>query len=154
MHPLKLNKEEIIEYQWNRPPYLLIDYAEEVIPGVSAKGYWDLKEDLWFFKIHFPRDPSVPGALQLEAMMQMGSLSIFTLPKNKGKIAYAVSANNLKFVKKIEPGDRLYIETKLKSWKRGVGKFVGIGKVKDAIACMAEFTLVIPEIIKEYTAGK
>ena len=42
---MKLSKEEILEYQQNRPPYLMIDYADEVIPGKSAKGYKDLKED-------------------------------------------------------------------------------------------------------------
>ena len=36
---MKLNKKEIMEYQQNRPPYLMIDFAEEVIPGKSAKGY-------------------------------------------------------------------------------------------------------------------
>ena len=42
---MKLNKEQILEYQQNRPPYLMIDFAEEVVPGKSAKGYKDFKED-------------------------------------------------------------------------------------------------------------
>ena len=41
---MKLNKKEILEYQQNRPPYLMIDFAEEVIPGKSAKGYKNLTE--------------------------------------------------------------------------------------------------------------
>ena len=28
-----LNKEEILSYQQNRDPYLMIDYATEVVPG-------------------------------------------------------------------------------------------------------------------------
>ena len=103
---MKLNKKEILEYQQNRPPYLMIDFAEEVIPGKSAKGYKDLKEDEWFFKVHWPGDPNMPGMLQIESLVQMCALSILCLPGNKGKVMYLTSANNLKFIKKILPGSR------------------------------------------------
>ena len=43
MKPLVLDKEQIYQYQQNREPYLMIDFASEVIPGVSAKGYRDFK---------------------------------------------------------------------------------------------------------------
>ena len=49
MKPLILDKKKIYEYQQNREPYLMIDFASEVIPGVSAKGYKDFKKDEWFF---------------------------------------------------------------------------------------------------------
>ena len=32
----------------------------------------------------------MPGMLQIEALVQMASLSILTLPENKGKIMYLV----------------------------------------------------------------
>ena len=105
---MKLNKEQILEYQQNRPPYLMIDFAEEVIPGKSAKGYKDFKEDEWFFKVHWPRDPNVPGMLQIEALVQMSALSILSLPGNKGKVMYLTSANNIRFIKK---NPRIHIDT-------------------------------------------
>ena len=37
MSKLKLNNKGILEYQQNRPPYLMIDEATEVVPGVSCK---------------------------------------------------------------------------------------------------------------------
>ena len=43
MKSFSLDKQGIYEYQQNREPYLLIDYASEIIPGVSSKGYKDLK---------------------------------------------------------------------------------------------------------------
>ena len=61
---MKLNKKEILEYQQNRPPYLMIDFVDEVIPGKSAKGYKDLTKNEWFFKVHWPNDPNMPGMLQ------------------------------------------------------------------------------------------
>ena len=35
-----LDKNKIYEYQQNREPYLMIDFAK-VIPGKSSKGYKD-----------------------------------------------------------------------------------------------------------------
>ena len=147
---IKLNKEQILEYQQNRPPYLMIDFAEEVIPGKSAKGYKDFKDDEWFFKVHWPSDPNVPGMLQIEALIQMSALSILSLPGNKGKVMYLTSANNIKFIKKIIPNKRLYIETKVKSFKRGLAICEGLGLIEKQIACKAEFNLILPEEIKKY----
>ena len=147
---MKLNKEQILEYQQNRPPYLMIDFAEEVVPGKSAKGYKDFKEDEWFFKVHWPKDPNVPGMLQIEALVQMSALSILSLPGNKGKVMYLTSANNIKFIKKIIPNKRLYLETKVKSYKRGLAICEGLGLIEKQIACKAEFNLILPEEIKKY----
>lgn len=150
MESLKLDLKGIYEYQQNRPPYLMIDFAEEVIPGVSAKGYKDLTEKDWFFKCHWQGDPNMPGMLQIEALVQMAALAVLSLPGNKGKVVYLISANNIKLTKKIVEGDRLDIDTKLLSWKRGVGTCTGTGSVKGEIACRADFTIVMPDVIKEY----
>ena len=147
---MKLNKKEILEYQQNRPPYLMIDFVDEVIPGKSAKGYKDLTEDEWFFKVHWPNDPNMPGMLQIEALVQMCALSILSLPDNKGKVVYLTSANNMKFIKKIIPNSRLYIETKIKSFKRGLAICEGIGLVEKNLVCKAEFNLILPDEIKKY----
>jgi len=147
---MKLDLKGIHEYQQNRNPYLFIDYVDEVIPGKIANGYKDLKDD-WFFKVHWPSDPNVPGMLQIEAMVQMAALTILTLPNNKGKVVYLVSADKLSFKKKIVPGNRLYIRTKLNSWARGIGKCSGTGHVNDELACKADFTLILPDMIKKFS---
>ena len=150
MNELKLDKDGICEYQKNRDPYLMIDCATKIVPGVSAEGYKDLKEDEWFFKVHWPTDPNVPGMLQIEALTQMSALSILSLPGNKGKVMYLISANNIKFLKKIIPNKRFYIETKVKSFKRGFAICEGLGLIEKQIACKAEFNLILPEEIKKY----
>ena len=145
-----LNKEEILSYQQNRDPYLMIDYATEVVPGVSANGYKILNNDEWFFKVHWPKDPNMPGMLQVEALVQMAALGILTLEGNKGKILYLTNANKIKFSKKIIPNDKLEIKTNIKSFKRGMAQCEGFGFVKNALACSAEFTLILPDLIKSY----
>ena len=148
---LKLNKKLIYEYQQNREPYLLIDEASEVIPGKSAKGFKILKKDEWFFKVHWPDDPNMPGMLQIESLVQMCALAILTLPNNKGKIVYLTSANNLKFVKKILPDSKLEMVTEIKSFKRGLAICQGEGVVKNELVCKAEFNLVLPGEIRKYS---
>tara|TARA_B100000700_G_C14897440_1_gene785716 strand:+ start:138 stop:608 length:471 start_codon:yes stop_codon:yes gene_type:complete len=150
MKKISLDKKGIYEYQQNREPYLLIDCATEIIPGQSAKGYKDLKDDEWFFKVHWPKDPNMPGMLQIEALVQMCALSILSLPGNKGKVMYLTSATNLKFVKKITPNTRLYIETKVKNFKRGMANCEGIGLIDQKMVCKADFNLILPDEIKKY----
>ena len=147
MKEMKLDKDEICQYQKNRDPYLMNDYATKIIPGVSAEGYKDLKDDEWFFKVHWKNDPNMPGMLQIESLVQMAALSILTLDGNKGKTMYLVNANNLRFFKKILPRDRLYIKTTVDSYKRGIAKCHGEGHVEDKIVCKADFTLVLKDKI-------
>jgi 3-hydroxyacyl-[acyl-carrier-protein] dehydratase len=147
---ISLNNKEILDHQQNKPPYLMIDEALEIIPGESAKGYKELKNDEWFFKVHWENDPNMPGMLQVEALVQMSALAILTLPGNKGKVMYLTSANNLKFIKKIIPGMRLDIETYIKSFKRGLAICDGIGLVNNEVACKASFNLILPDEINKY----
>ena len=148
---MKLDKKAILEYQQNRPPYLMIDFADEVVPGKSAKGYKDLTQDEWFFKVHWPEDPNMPGMLQIESLVQMCALSLLTMPGNKGKLVYLISADKIKLQKKIIPNDRLIIETQVNSYNRGIAKCQGKGEVNNKIACSAEFTVVLPHVINYYT---
>ncbi len=154
MTKIILDKKGICEYQQNRDPYLMIDYASEIIPGKSANGYKDLKNDEWFFKVHWKNDPNMPGMLQIEALVQMSALSILTLPGNKGKVMYLTSANNLKFIKKIIPNSRLYIETIVKSYKRGIAICQGAGIVDENMVCKADFNLILPDEINKYNLKK
>ena len=64
------------------------------------EGYKNLSKDEWFFKVHWPEDPNMPAMLQTEAMVQMTAMALLTLPKNKGKLVYLLSAKKLQFKKK------------------------------------------------------
>ena len=154
MNKLKLDKKQILEIQQNEDPYLFVDYATEVIPGVSAKGYKKFKDNDWFFKVHWKNDPNVPGMLQIEALTQMASLSILTLDGNKGKVMYLANANKLKFLKKITPNSKFVIETSVISYKRGLAKFSASGKINNDLACSAEFTLIMPDELMKYNLKK
>ena len=149
----KLNSTELLDYQPNRYPFLMIDYVTMVVPGKFARGYKNFSNNEWFFPIHFPGHPNVPGALQLEAMAQMLTIAITTLPGNKGKAAHAIT-HVVKYKREIVPGEKLEIETKVLSWNRGICKGKGKGIVSGELACEAEMTLTIPDILNKFLPKK
>ncbi len=142
---ISLDKDQILEYQQNKDPYLFIDKVTELLPGKYANGFKKLKEDEWFFKVHWKGNPNMPGMLQIESLVQLCALTILGYEKNKGKFVYLSSVNNVKFYKKIVPGDLLKMETELLNYSRGVGNCVGKGFVNEKLACKAEFKIVFPE---------
>ena len=146
---LELNKEKILYYQKNRDPFLMIDHVTEVVPGDYANGYKILSKNEWFFKVHWPEDPNMPGALQIEALTQMGALTMLTENDNAGKLMYVVAADKIKYRKKIIPEDKLIINTKLISWKRGIGVIKAESWVDDKPACSGIFTLVLTEELQK-----
>ena len=153
MKKFSLNSQELLAFQPNRQPFLMIDYVTEVIPGVSAEGYKNLPEDEWYFPIHFPNNPNVPGVLQLEALAQMLTVAITTLPGNKGKITHALS-HQVRFRKEVLPKKKFIIKTRVNSWKRGICEGFGQGIVDGEVACEANMKITIPEILEKYLPKK
>lgn len=149
MTEFSLGPLELQEYQPNRYPFLMIDHVDAVLPGKYARGYKNLTLNEWYFPKHFPEGPNMPGALQLEAMAQMLTVAITTLPGLKGRVTHAIS-HYVRFRKEVLPGDKLEIETEVISWKRGICKGKGIGKTKGEIACEADMIITIPDILEQY----
>ena len=148
-----LNSVELLAYQPNRYPFLMIDHVTKVKPGVFAEGYKNFTNNEWFFPIHFPGNPNVPGALQLEALAQMLTVAVTTLPRNKGKVTHAIS-HTVKFKKEIHPGQKMIIKTKVLSWNRGICKGSGQAFTDGELACEANMTITIPDILKKYLPNK
>jgi 3-hydroxyacyl-[acyl-carrier-protein] dehydratase len=148
-----LNCMELQAYQPNRYPYLMIDHVDEVVPGKSARGYKNLTMNEWYFPVHFPGGPNMPGALQLEALAQMLTVAITTLPGLKGKVTHALQ-HTVRYRKEVLPGKKFEIETEVLSWKRGICKGRGIARVDGDIACEADMLIAIPEILEQFTPKK
>ena len=153
MEGFSLDSVQLQEYQPNRYPFLMIDYVDEVIPGKSAKGYKNLTMNEWFFPIHFPGAPNMPGALQLEALAQMLTVAITTLPGNKGMVTHALS-HTIRFRKEVLPGEKLVIETTVLSWNRGIAKGKGVAYTDGEVACEADMLITIPDILEQYLPKK
>jgi len=145
----ELNSEELKKYQPNRYPFLMIDKVTTVEPGKYAKGYKNLTNNEWYFPIHFPDGPNMPGALQLEAMAQMLTVAITTLEGLSGSVTHALE-HTVRFRKEVVPGDCLRVEAYVDSWKRGICKGHAFGYVGSEVACEAKMLITIPDLLDKY----
>ena len=144
-----LNAEELKKFQPNRYPFLMIDYVTDVEPGVYAKGYKNLSNNEWYFPVHFPGGPNMPGALQLEAMAQMLTVALTTQEGLEGKVTHALE-HKVRFRKEVLPGEQLIIEANIISWRRGICKGKAIGYTHGDVACEADMLITILDILDQY----
>ena len=144
-----LNAEELKRFQPNRYPFLMIDYVTDVEPGVHAKGYKNLSNNEWYFPVHFPGGPNMPGALQLEAMAQMLTVALSTQEGLEGKVTHALE-HKVRFRKEVLPGEQLVIEANIISWRRGICKGRAVGYTHGEVACEADMLITIPDILDQY----
>jgi len=138
-----LDAKQIMEIIPHRYPFLLIDKIEELEPGKKAIGYKNVTMNEYFFQGHFPVEPIMPGVLTVEALAQVGAVCLLSLDENKGKIGYFAGINNLKFKKKVVPGDTLKLEVEIIKQKGPIGIGKGIATVDGKIAVIGEFTFAI-----------
>ena len=138
-----LNIKEIEAIIPHRHPFLLVDAIEDYEPGEYAVGYKGVtfRED--FFQGHFPQEPVMPGVLIVEALAQTGAVAILSVEGNKGKTAYFGAMNNVKFKKKVVPGDKLRLECEIIKQKGPVGVGKAVATVDGKVAVSAELTFMI-----------
>ena len=141
---MRLGIKEIQEIIPHRHPFLLIDFIDELEPGVRAVGYKSVTFNEPQFNGHFPGQPVMPGVLMIEALAQVGAVAILSLPENKGKTAFFGGINNANFRQMVLPGDRLKLECEIIKRKGpvGVGKAVATN-ADGKVAVSAELTFVV-----------
>ena len=138
-----LNVKQIQEIIPHRYPFLLIDQIVELQPGVSAVGYKNVTINEYFFQGHFPIEPIMPGVLIIEALAQVGAVSILSVEKNKGKTEYFGGINNAKFKRKVVPGDTLRLEVSIIKEKGPIGIWSAVATVDGKKVAQAELTVAV-----------
>ena len=113
--------------------------------GVKCIGVKNLTQNEWFFPVHFPRDPCMPGFLQAEALTQVCALTILTMEGNKGKQVLLLSCDKLRLFQKVRPGDVMILETELISYRHGIAKGKGRATVDGKLVCSCEMTFTLSD---------
>ncbi len=140
-----LDITKIKEYLPHRYPFLLVDKIIS-ITDLQIVGVKNVTTNEPFFEGHFPDEPVMPGVLLVEAMAQTGGLLV--LSQLTGKYStYFVRIDNVKFRKKVVPGDTLIFKLILISpIRRGIANMRGITFVGDKIVAEGEF---MAQIVKQ-----
>lgn len=140
-----LNNIEIQNIIPHRYPFLLVDKITEIEYGKKAIGIKNVTVNEPFFQGHFPGNPIMPGVLIVEAMAQVGAVSILGMEQNKGKLAVFTGIDGLRFRRQVVPGDTLRMEVEMLAFKRGIGKAKAEAYVGDELAASGELMFAIVE---------
>jgi|SRR5271170_2806769 len=122
----------------HRYPFLLVDRVTFIEPGVKAIGYKNLTANEPFFEGHFPFKPIMPGVLMVEALAQLGCLTILLKDDFRESLGVLTGIDGFKFRAMVQPGDRLDMEVELVKLRGPLGKMKGIAKVGDKTAAEGE----------------
>lgn len=140
-----LDTVQIKEFLPHRYPFLLVDKILSVT-NQEVIGVKNVTHNEPFFQGHFPNEPVMPGVLLIEAMAQTGGLLV--LCKLKGKYStYFIRIDNVKFRRKVVPGDTLIFKVTLSSpIRRGIATMKGVTYVGSKIVAEGEF---MAQIVKQ-----
>ncbi|MCR4963208.1 MAG: 3-hydroxyacyl-ACP dehydratase FabZ [Firmicutes bacterium] len=102
-----MDREQIKTVLPHREPMLLVDEAYLDETGV-AHGSYTVRGDEWFLQGHFPGNPVTPGVIQLEIMAQ--SCALLLSEQTAGGVAYYAGIENVRFRRKVRPGDVMEVQ--------------------------------------------
>ena len=131
-------------YDPNRYPMQLVDKGIAMGPN-SIVGIKNVTSNEPFFQGHFPEEPVMPGVLQVEAMAQCGGLLVLNqLEEPERWSTYFMKLDDVKFRKKVVPGDTLLFRVELLAPVRhGISSMKGYMFVGDQVVAEATFTAQI-----------
>lgn len=123
----------------HRYPFLLVDKIVTLEEGRRCVGIKNVTVNDNFFIGHFPGRPIMPGVMVIEAMAQVAGILMLSRPESRGKLAYFMSMDRVKFRRPVVPGDQLWMEAEAVKLKAKTGQVHAKALVDGNLACEAEF---------------
>ncbi|HEY3797129.1 MAG TPA: 3-hydroxyacyl-ACP dehydratase FabZ [Caulobacteraceae bacterium] len=136
---------EVMRLIPHRPPFLMIDRAENYKQNESIVGVKCVTMNEPYFAGHFPGYPVMPGVLIIECLAQTGgvlmskSLELVTA----GKVVMFMSVDNCRFRAPVRPGDVLRMHVEVTRARGDVFRFRGRATVDDRMAAECEFAAML-----------
>ncbi len=136
----RLDIKQILDLLPHRYPFIMVDRILAVSVGERITGLKNVTINENFFQGHFPAEPVMPGVLILEGMAQTGALLAFLTAGEEiaGKLVYFAGMNEVKFRRKVGPGDQLLYELAVKKRKNRFWIMEGRALVDGQMAAEAE----------------
>jgi UDP-3-O-[3-hydroxymyristoyl] N-acetylglucosamine deacetylase / 3-hydroxyacyl-[acyl-carrier-protein] dehydratase len=129
----------------HRYPFMMVDRIVKIEGEERIVGLKNVTINEPYFQGHFPGHPIMPGVLQVEAIAQVAGVLMLRSGDNAGKVAYFMSANNVKFRRPVRPGDQLMIEVEMGKSRGKIGKAKGVCRVGKEIVSEAEVMFSVVE---------
>lgn len=129
-----MNASEIGSVLGRSYPLLLLDGLISIEPGSRCHAFKNLTYNEWFFPSHFPKNPVMPGTLQIEAFTQAVALPLLvgkTL-QTDGEIPILLAGvEKARFFEPVVPGQKLEIFVEIKRIAMGIASALAVGMVAD-----------------------
>jgi len=135
----KYDVREILDLLPHRYPFILVDRILEMTLGERIVGLKNVTINEPFFQGHFPTEPIMPGVLILEGMAQVGAILAYLTEREqfKGQLVYFAGLDEVRFRRKVVPGDQLIIKVEVLKRKSKVYKLAAKAYVEDKLAAEA-----------------
>lgn len=85
----------------------------------------------------------MPGVLIVEALAQTGAVAILSKPENPGENRLFWRIEKCRFKRKVRPGDKIRLETRIIREKGPLGIGEAIATVDGELAVKAELTFMV-----------
>jgi 3-hydroxyacyl-[acyl-carrier-protein] dehydratase len=134
--------QALIPHRW---PFLLVDRIVEYDP---ARGYIRGEKAVtateWFFQVHFPQLPVMPGVLQVEALAQTMAVYVAQQEGFGDRIGLFAAIDECRFKRVVQPGDRLTLEVTMAKLGGRFGRGHAVATVDGEVCCEADLSFIIP----------
>ncbi len=140
-----LDINEIMKILPHREPFLFVDKIICLEQGRHAIGIKNVTINDYFFKGHFPGKPVMPGVLIIEAMAQVAGVMMLACEANRGKLAFFLTIDSVKFRKTVVPGDQLVLDVTAGKIKLKTGQVSGKAYVDGKIVAEADLMFALVE---------
>src|SRR5207245_9700154 len=120
---VRLDIQDIFKILPHRYPFLLIDRVIDLTRKQRIVAIKNVTINEPFFAGHFPKLPSMPGLLIVEAIAQAGGALLLTeIADREHKLMVFTGIERARFRRPVVPGDQLRIEVEVKAWRENTGR--------------------------------